>query len=64
MGMSAPRCNHAAVAIGDYLFVLGGTDGNEALNTVERFDLLEEVWEQMAPLPTARQLLCAAVLLH
>ena len=36
---------------GRYVYAVGGMDGTEILNSVERYDMSANVWCQVAPLP-------------
>lgn len=50
--MSTPRCTLSAVASSDcqYIYVIGGFNGS-SLNTVERYNVHDEVWEScVAPM--------------
>ena len=39
-----------AVATGDVIVVMGGYDGRKTLNSVECFDLIRQVWEELPPM--------------
>ena len=43
-----------AVAVGDYLYVAGGYDGQRELDVVQRYNLIEEGWELLPSLATPR----------
>lgn len=42
--LPCPRHSHAAAAVGDKLFIFGGTDGKQLLNDVYVFDTTTCVW--------------------
>lgn len=44
-------------AINQYIYVVGGFDGNRQLASVERFDTEHQVWELVAPVKIARSAL-------
>ena len=55
--LPAPRSGHAAVAVGEIIYVLGGTsDGSDTLDTVLALDLnnLAAGWVNAAPMPRPR----------
>lgn len=59
------RSAHRAVAIGERLFVLGGTsDGSDVVDTVWTLDLADAspAWQTLAPMPEARRDHVAVVL--
>ncbi|HEX3045487.1 MAG TPA: kelch repeat-containing protein [Bacillota bacterium] len=61
--MSAPRCAMAVVAYEGKIYVLGGNDGTNALNTFEVYDPAADSWTVIPnPMPTARYGLAAVVL--
>lgn len=43
-----------AVALPDGLYVLGGYNGKEYLNTVQRYDYFTQKWSIMKPMNSAR----------
>ncbi|XP_033114956.1 kelch-like protein 24 [Anneissia japonica] len=51
--MIQSRQRHASVALGNYVYVIGGYDGRSRLSSVERFNPKENKWEQVAPLSEA-----------
>ncbi|XP_071964808.1 kelch-like protein 24 [Antedon mediterranea] len=51
--MIQSRQRHASVALGNYVYVIGGYDGRSRLSSVERFDPKENKWEKVAPLTEA-----------
>jgi len=49
-------------SIGQYVYAIGGwIDGSMCSADNERYDMVNDSWEQMAPLPTPRRLLGSAV---
>ena len=46
--------DHAAVALGGYLYVVGGTNGTTSLASVERYSPLADKWEYMAAMSIGR----------
>ncbi|XP_013400496.1 kelch-like protein 26 [Lingula anatina] len=51
--MLEDRAHHAAVRIGDFLYVAGGMGHDAFLSSVERFNMREEVWEYVTSLPSS-----------
>jgi len=53
--MNHCRCTMSAVGSPDcrFIYVMGGYDGG-ALNLVERYDILTDKWEFVAPMRTKR----------
>jgi hypothetical protein len=49
--MPAPRFNHAAVAVGDRIWVLGGFEGGEEHDDVFVYDTQADLWRRSRPLP-------------
>lgn len=52
-----PRAGHAAVAVGERLFVFGGGDGENYLNDLSCLDTKTMVWQQVTtsgPIPSPR----------
>lgn len=45
-----------------YIYVVGGYDGEYQLKTVERYDTERDVWEFVAPVKAARSALSVSVL--
>jgi len=60
--MSAPRADHAAVAISGCLYVCGGRDGARTLSSTERFDPWKRGWESLAPMRVWRKAHVAAAI--
>lgn len=64
--LSSPRGNLALVstggALGGDLFAIGGGNGNDVFDTVERYDIEQNAWEPAEPLQTAREGAVAAYL--
>lgn len=42
--MSVPRCGVGAVICNDFLYAVGGFDGNMHLRSVERYDIIADKW--------------------
>ena len=59
--MNQARNGHAAVSIGELIFVLGGWNGNSTLNSVEMCDTRSNKWMEITPINTARSSLAAAI---
>lgn len=43
-----------AVFVGDYIYVVGGYNGQRELDGAQRYNLVEETWEALPPLATPR----------
>jgi N-acetylneuraminic acid mutarotase len=57
------RYLHAACVVGDFIYVLGGSDsGNNTLSSVMKFTSASNTWTEVAPMPTARRELSVCVL--
>jgi hypothetical protein len=52
--MKSKRYCLGVVAVGNYLFAVGGLDGSSYLNTMERFDIAKNVWEEMPSMKSKR----------
>ena len=53
---------HAVVALGGYLYAIGGTNGTASLRTTLRYDPKVNRWAFMAPMSVGRCYVAAAVL--
>ena len=42
--MSCPRAYHSVAVLDDHLFAIGGYDGHTWLDSVERYDPLQDQW--------------------
>lgn len=63
--MHTPRMFLAAVALNGKLCVLGGSDGAQALRSIETYEESEGHWRQLTPMmPTRRAFFAAAVVKH
>uniref|UniRef100_A0A452IDU2 BTB domain-containing protein n=1 Tax=Gopherus agassizii TaxID=38772 RepID=A0A452IDU2_9SAUR len=52
--MLVPRYSHRSIAYKNYIFSIGGIGENqEILNSIERYDSIYNVWENMANMPVA-----------
>lgn len=60
--MLANRYKAAAAAVGDKIYLIGGTVGAGALTKNEEYDTISNAWTTKASMPTARYSLAAAVL--
>ena len=60
--MSMNRYRPGVVVVDDRIFVIGGSDGHEYLNTCEMFDVRTNKWETIAPMPTMRNEMGVAVI--
>ena len=63
--LPSPRAGLASAVVGDMIYVMGGRTGTAPLSgtplaTVERYDILNNAWQTMAPLPSPRMDLAAA----
>jgi len=52
--MPAPRMGAAACKVGDAIYVVGGFDGNKALDQVDVYDVVAATWSVKPPMPVAR----------
>ncbi|KAF0289364.1 Kelch-like protein 5 [Amphibalanus amphitrite] len=59
--MSVGRDGVAACALGQSLFAVGGSDGQQYLKVVESYDPRTNTWSKTAPLSIARAAACVAV---
>jgi len=50
-----------AIALPDGIYILGGYNGKEYLNTVERFDPVTKKWTTLKPMNTSRGTFAAVV---
>jgi N-acetylneuraminic acid mutarotase len=51
----------ALVSCDNYIYAIGGRSSHDSIeDSVERYDVQKNQWEQVAPLPFARQSACAA----
>jgi hypothetical protein len=46
--------DHAAVAVGSVMYVLGGFDGGTFSASVHKFDSAQGIWSEVAPMPHTR----------
>ncbi|NIO08947.1 MAG: hypothetical protein GTO40_13405 [Deltaproteobacteria bacterium] len=60
--LPSPREHHGAVAFDGKILVFGGRWQGRNLNTVASYDATQNRWRNMAPMPTARSGISAAVL--
>jgi N-acetylneuraminic acid mutarotase len=59
--MPTPRFGSSIAEVGGKLFVIGGSQSNNRLSTVEVYDPATDSWTAMAGMPTARKNTAAAV---
>ena len=58
--MARARAGHGVAVLNGKLYAVGGYDGGDlssgtTLSSVERYDPAANAWEEIAPMPTARQ---------
>ena len=58
--MHVGRYNHAMVCVGNYLYAIGGSNGN-ALRECEKYDVVLDNWQKVGNLNVAREYLAACV---
>ena len=59
--LPTPRGGFAAAALGREILVIGGEGNGLTYNTVEAYDTVANSWRELAPMPTARHGIQAAV---
>ena len=63
--MNTPRSYFSAVSSSNfnYIYVMGGstTSSTDSINHVERYDVMRNVWEQLAPMKTRRWMHAACI---
>ena len=59
--MMTRRLGVAVAVLHGYLYAIGGSDGQNPLNSVERYDPQKNTWTVMAPMSTRRKHLGCAV---
>uniref|UniRef100_A0A182R178 Kelch-like protein diablo n=1 Tax=Anopheles farauti TaxID=69004 RepID=A0A182R178_9DIPT len=59
---AGPRAYYGAACIGRYLYFIGGYDGVEHFNTCRRFDMVQKVWAEIAPMHVRRCYVSVVVL--
>ena len=59
--MKYKRSACTAVVTGDVIVVMGGNDGRKTLDSVECFDLIRQVWEELPPMIEPRASATAVV---
>ncbi|KAG6613252.1 kelch-like protein diablo [Phytophthora cinnamomi] len=60
--MTHARSYLGAAVVGDFIYAVGGFNGQAHLSSVERFDLRKQQWEQIPPLSTGRSGLAVVAL--
>lgn len=58
--MQCGRFNHAMVCLGNFLYAIGGSNGN-ALKECEKYDINKDTWQKVGNLNVAREYLAACV---
>ena len=58
--MSVPRSNAAAIGAYGSLYIFGGTDGKQVLNSVDILEPETATWGSAPPMPTPRSDHCVA----
>lgn len=53
--MSTVRAHHAAVSLGDFVYVIGGLTAQGVTGTCERFDLMQKTWQSIGDLIHPRE---------
>ena len=53
--MMTRRLGVAVAVLHGYLYAIGGSDGQNPLNSVERYDPQKNTWTVMAPMSTRRK---------
>ena len=59
--MKYKRSACTAVVTGDVIVVMGGCDDGNTLNSVECFDLIRQVWEELTSMIESRSYATAVV---
>ncbi|XP_077307112.1 kelch-like protein 10 [Lithobates pipiens] len=60
--MESPRAYHGTAYLNGYVYLVGGLDGIEYLNSVTRFDPVKKIWQKVAPMNDKRCYVSTAVL--
>uniref|UniRef100_A0A672JHL3 Kelch-like protein 10 n=1 Tax=Salarias fasciatus TaxID=181472 RepID=A0A672JHL3_SALFA len=60
--LESPRYCHGTAFLNGYIYVIGGSDGNEQLNSVCRFNPIMKVFEEVAPMHFCRVFVSVTVL--
>ncbi|XP_061199242.1 kelch-like protein 10 [Neopsephotus bourkii] len=58
----SPIASHGTVYLKGFIYVVGGFDGMQFLNSVKRFDPLRKTWHQVAPMHSRRCYVSVAIL--
>ena len=61
-GNPSPRAYHGAVFLNGSLFVLGGFNGTEQFCTMQKYDLVNKTWQEVAPMHEKRCYVSVVVL--
>ncbi|CAF3473390.1 unnamed protein product [Rotaria socialis] len=49
-----PRAYHGCITVGNKMYVIGGFDGTEYFNSCRTFNLIDRVWNEIAPMNERR----------
>ncbi|XP_040214883.1 kelch-like protein 10 [Rana temporaria] len=60
--MESPRAYHGTAYLNGYVYLVGGLDGINYLNSVTRFDPVRKIWQQVAPMNDNRCYVSTVVL--
>ncbi|XP_028278028.1 kelch-like protein 10 [Parambassis ranga] len=60
--LELPRAHHGAAYLGGYVYCVGGSDQVEQFNSVRRFDLSTQMWQEVAPMHYRRCFVSVTVL--
>ncbi|XP_043944885.1 kelch-like protein 10 [Protopterus annectens] len=58
----SPRANHGVAYLKGYMYIIGGTDGENYLNTVRCFNPIKKTWQEVAPMHSRHCCLSVTVL--
>ncbi|KAM6295616.1 kelch-like protein 10 [Aegotheles albertisi] len=58
----SPLAYHGTAYLKGFIYVIGGFDSVDYFNSVKRFDLLQKMWQQVAPMHSQRCYVSVAVL--
>ncbi|PIO14019.1 hypothetical protein AB205_0096470, partial [Aquarana catesbeiana] len=60
--MESPRAYHGTSYLNGYVYLVGGFNGMDFLNSVRRFDPVKKIWKQVAPMNRKQCYVSTAVL--
>jgi len=52
--MQSQRVYFGCAVLGDDIYIVGGTDGDNSLDTFERYSITNDTWQSLPAMPTAR----------